>query len=335
MGRGSADEGDFAARVRRRYAHLRDVALTRGARDTHEIALDDDTTDEPVATSSADHASAIHAVDGDPETAWRGAPGDASWTWTMPFRRIVHLGMLRAHFGDGSARGVPGAWRWEVKPPVDGICQSWGLWVELPGGKHDDRDGNTFLYGPMEAHAQKQVLFADADACAVRMVITESDGGPPVVREVKLLESAPSLTRRPGTVVEAHADRPAVSPSSAGGAVDGSYEGAWTGDAGADSWSLSVHLASAEIVDRLRLTLGQDAVTVARDEGAPGRSFSGAYLPLGYRVETSFDDDPAHLVTLPEADPPLRDGSPLPVRRRLVHFPPRPVKLLRLTIGPS
>jgi hypothetical protein len=56
-------------------------------------------------------------------------------------------------------------------------------------------------------------------------------------------------------------------------------------------------------------------------------------LPLDYRVSTSHDDDPTHLVPLDEARPPRSSEGEIPTRRRLIHLgTPRPVKLVRITI---
>lgn len=322
---------DWAAYERRADA-LRRELLRHGRRDTRNVALDELVSALPEASSAQPDAPAIEAVDGDPETAWRGAPGQGPWTYTLPFRRVVHLGLLRAHFGDDAARGVPGEYRWEYQPPVAGRCETWGLWDLVPGGRHHDRDGNEFLYGPRDVHAQRQVLFADVDACGIRLVMTVMNGSSdtPVLRELKVMESAPSLLRS-AKVVDDTAGPAALAPSSPAGALDGAYETWWAGAAGAGPWALTIRLPTKTMVDRLSLLLGEDATTVPNRDG-PGRRFSGAYLPTSYSVSTSADEDPAHFVAIPEAEAPRAGASALPVRRRLVQFAPRPVKLLRIVI---
>jgi hypothetical protein len=322
-----ADEGGLEAR--RAEASRRDRIATRGVRDAHDVALDADVSGAPIASSSAAGSSPLEALDADPTTAWRGAPGQSMWTWTLPFRRVVHLGLVRAHFGDAPTRGVPAEYRWEIQRPVEGRCEAWRPWEMARDARREDRDGNVFAHGSKEIHAQHQALFADEDACGLRLVVTAVDDGAPVVREVRVVEGARSVSRE--AIATASEGAPALPHTSPAGLVDGTYEEAWSGTPGAASWTVDLRLPRARTLDRLKLVLGEDAVTVKRASG-PGRLFSGGYLPLEYTVLASYDDDEAHLSPIAEAEPPREGVVALPVRRRLVHFAPRVVRRVRISI---
>ncbi len=307
--------------VERRADARRAEASRRGRHVVANVAVDDRVTRAPWATSEAEGAPASAAFDGDLETAWRGGEG-TSWELTLPFRRVVHLGFVRVVFGDDARAGVPAEYRWEVQPPVAGRCEPWGLYHVV--ARRHDRDGNEFLYGPKDVHARRQALFLSRDACALRLVVSVMEGSRPVVRELEVRESAPSL------LAEATVDAP---PSVEGSLwrsdpkalVDDEYETAWAGSPGGP-WRATLTLRAPVWADRLSMTLGVDAVTVPRRPG-PGRSFSASSAPVGYRFFTAGDDDDA-LVALPEADDPSVPG----LRRRVVRFAPRPVKRLVLEI---
>mgnify|MGYP003816407233 CR=1 FL=1 len=285
----------------------------------------------PTASSTHHRDRAALAVDGDATTVWRGAEGESRWEWTLPFRSPVHLGLIRAWFGDSSIRGIPSAYRWEFEPADAGGCSWSGQWQPLPDGAVDDRHPNEFVHGPRTIHASKQVLFTDATACAVRLVIEASEGGvPPVVRELSILASATSLTREHGVVVRAPGSRPVLPGSRPEAVLDGKYASHWSGDAGRAPWTMEVRLPSPRKVDRIGLRLGYDAVTVDRTDDS-GRRFSGAYLPVRYRVELERAD--GTWLRVRAADPPEQWGTPLPVRRRLVRLAEaETVKALRLTV---
>jgi hypothetical protein len=324
-------EVEQAARARRHAAHLHDVAGTRGARDTHNLAVDEKVSGTPWSVDPVPDGAPILAVDGDPNTAWRGSPADSLWVWNLPFSRVVHLALLRAYFGDASNRGVPTVYRWEYRAPVAGHCDD-AEWQVIPRSEVDDRDPNQFVSGPNNVHVRRQALFTDVDACALRLVISRSEGGPPSLRELQILEGAPSITRGPGVRVFASNHLPAVPRSSPEAVLDGKYETLWAGEPGLERWSMEIRLPEARTIDRISLAMGLDAVTVPREEGT-GRSFSGAYLPLRYTVESSPDDDIDHLSPIEEANPPKLDDDPLPTRRRLVHLTqPRRVEMLRITV---
>jgi hypothetical protein len=319
------------AQGRRRAAHLQDMASFHGGRDTRNIALDDKVVAPPWSLDASPDGSPVLAIDGDPHTAWRGSSSASLWVWNLPMRRVVHLSLVRAYFGDAANRGVPSVYRWEYRPPVAGQCSE-GSWQLAPHGAVDDRDPNFFVNGPNDVHIRRQALFTDVDACALRLVVVRSEGGPPVVREVQILEGAPSVARGPGVEVFAANHLPAIPQSSPEAVLDGQYETLWAGQPGLESWTLAIRLPEPRTIDRISLSMGLDAVTVARAKG-PGRDFSGAYLPTHYVLESSPDEDEGHMSTVEEADPPALNEEPLPTRRRLIHLAhPRRIQILRITI---
>lgn len=311
--------------AKRREARSRDVSLSRGWKDATDAAHDDGRTGIPRAEGTAEGSSPLAVVDGDEETAWRGEAGASQWSLTLPFRRPFRLGLVRAVLGDSASVGVPLVYHWDVQRPTNGACGPDAAYERLRDGTRDDRQGNPFLQGPADVHALRQALFADEDACALRLVVDEMGaGGPPVVRELRVLEGAVSLSGTARLVVP-EGGRTAVLSSQAAGLVDGAYRTLWAGEAGKGPWQLELVFPSSRLIDRVALTLGLDAVTVPDDDGT-GRTYSGAYLPLRYRLETSADDDPAHYLLLDEA-------PGLPLRRRMiVDRGGRPVKRLRMTI---
>jgi hypothetical protein len=324
-----------AFRARREAAHRLDRLAQRGPRDTHDLALDAEVVGEPEASGEEVDAPALAAVDGDLESAWRAPAGTGPWWLALPFARPTHLGLVRVVFGDSAAEGTPASYRWEVRRPREGRCEPEAPWQKLPGGAFDDRHPNQFLYGPVDVHAQRQAAFLNVDACALRLYVEASSGhAGPVVREVRLLESASSLAAQPGARAEEAPPRgPAPPAHPPGDAFDGRYETYWEGEAGRKSWQLTLRLARPQTVDRIALTLGLDAVTVARDDG-PGRAYAGALMPSSYVVETSADEgEPAHWQAVDEARVPAGPEGPLPLRRRLLKLAtPRPVRALRLRV---
>ena len=325
--------------ARRRAAHVADLQGSKGPRETENLTLDDSTVGLPWSLDSAADSPPLLAIDGDGDTAWRGAPDKTLWVYNLPLQRAVHLSLIRSYFGDSSKSGVPSVYHWEYRPAQNGACRADANWQLVSGSAVDDRDPNQFVSGPKDIHVRRQALFTDADACALRLVVTTSEGGPPVVRDLRVLEGARSLTRDPGVRVLAETRIPVVARSSLRGAVDGKYETLWAGRAGQERWTLRIELPEVRMIDRISLTLGLDAVTVPTGTGT-GRRFSGAYLPLRYSLSASPDEDLAHLSPIEEAEPPSENGEPLPTRRRLVRLrAARPVRELELTItkatGPS
>jgi hypothetical protein len=172
--------------------------------------------------------------------------------------------------------------------------------------------------------------FVDADACALRIVIERTNAGPPVLREVRAIESARNVLR------DGRATGDATYPGfDAAGIIDGTYARRWAGSPGEHRWTLRVDLRDPQPIDRVRLVLGFDATSVPR--GIAGRSYAIAWAPVRYSVETSVDG----VRFVPLATEPRRsDGSILPLRRRLLALAePREVRALRLVMtgatGPS
>jgi hypothetical protein len=327
-------------RAHRDEAHAQQMLWGRGGRDVSDVLHDAERSADPQASGTAVGSAALAAVDGDETTAWRGDPDAKDWSVTVPFRRVVHLSLLRVRFGDDAIHGVPAIYRWEIqRPEADGSCDPEARFVTVRDGYRNDNQGIPFLHGPSHIHALRQALFVNDDACALRLQV-ESMGqsfpslqpGPPVIRELRALEGARSSSEE--AAVEVHGQTPGVAEnagrsallaSTEAGAIDGRYDTFWAGQPGQSSWTLELVWPRPRIVDRVALTLGLDAVTVPDDDGV-GRNFTGAYLPTKYRIETSYDDDPAHFVSW--------DVAPaLPLRRRLlVDRGGRPVKRLRLVI---
>jgi hypothetical protein len=286
-----------------------------------------------VASSEAPGDLPILAVDGDPGTVWRGDAHETRWQWTLPFRRPLHLGLIRAWFGDTAASGVPACYRWEVQLASGERCEPNAPWSTVPNGVQDDRHPNEFVHGPKTVHAQRQVLFTDIDACAIRLFVEAMDGNvAPVLREVEVYSSARSVTQELGVQVKAEGSHPALPRSTTSGVVDGKYETFWAGDPGAGPWSMELRLPSQRLVDRIWLLLGYDAVTVERP-GMTGLRYTGSHLPLSYSIEVTDGLEPVRWDRIDEAEAPMFQGEPLPVRRRMIRLnAARRVQALRLLI---
>jgi len=248
------------------------------------------------------------AVDGREETAWSGRSESKAWTWTAWFVEPSHLGVIRARWGSAPTLGVPIAFRWEVLTPDagDGRCHReaahHNTWRLLPGAEQVST-GVVSLARPT-----RRSWFVDADACGLRLVITGTNAGPPVVREVRAIESARDVLR------EGVASDDGASPGfAAHDAIDGTYARRWVGSRGAGRWTLRVDLRDPAPIDRVRLVLGLDATSVARSPA--GRSYGVAWSPIHYAVETSEDGIRFAAVA---SEPTRADGSIVPIRRRLV-----------------
>ena len=313
---------------RRRRAHALD-AVPRGPRRTADVALDEAIAGVP--WDGAAEASAVLAVDGDESTAWRGDPAASVWVWTLPLLRPVHASLLRMSFGDASDRGVPVVYRWEYRRAAEASCDGQGDWEPVPGAAVDDREPDQFVYGPHDVHVRHQAVFVNVDACALRLVVAQSSGGAPVVREVHLLEGAASLGRAPGVVATAEGGD--ASAGDARAVLDGDSATAWRGAAARDRWSLTLRLPAPRTVDRLALVLG-DGARLVRPGRGPGRRYAIAWMPTRYEIAASPDADDAHLERVAEADAPTHDGVSVSVGRRLVRFDrPRVVQVVRLTLA--
>jgi hypothetical protein len=263
------------------------------------------------------------AVDGRDDTAWTGHSGETQWRWSAAFTRPAHIGLLRARFGESPISGIPTEFHWEVRPPASGSARCDKLsadgdqdWTPIDGASQA-----TWQAGVGIAQTTRRSWFVDIDACAVRLVVDRTNAGPPVLRDVRAIESARDVLRDAEV-----SDDGSWRGFSADGVIDGKYASRWAGAPGQASWTLRVDLHEPRTIDRVRLVLGFDATSVAR-QGA-GRSYAIAWAPVRYRLEVSEDGKGF----VPIATEPLRgDGSILPLRRRLVTLrQPRTIRALRL-----
>ncbi len=262
--------------------------------------------------------SAALALDGDRTTAWTGLSGASRWEWRVAFPRPLHLGLLRAHFGDSATLGVPTTFRWEARVPLaDGTCD------DRPS--HDNArllaiPGADQTASPMPAEATRRSWFVDIEACGLRLLVDRSLGGPPTLREVEAFESAVNVLN------DARVDD-AGTGSNVTAAHDAAYATRWTGKPGLGQWTLTARFATALAIDRVRLVLGTDAVS--RPRGRHGRNYAVAGFPVRYVLEGSSDG--VHFAPLTST--PLRDdGSVLLLRRRLVRTDGAPLLALRLVM---
>jgi hypothetical protein len=287
---------------------LRDAVNVRGVR-----AIP---SDEPL--------TAARAIDGDESTAWRGAEDASSWIWRASFRRPVHVSVLRAAFGASTTKGVPIVYRWEARLPRvgDRPCDEDTAFVDVAGA---EQRGPASTTNPAEPTHKS--WFVDVDACALKLVVDRTNGGPPIVREVAAFEGARDVLR----------DGTATSDDTLGGfppafAIDGTYEHRWVGAPDRDHWTLTVTLPQAMPIDRVRLVLGSDATGHPRGGAAVGigRTYGIAFGPSHYVIEGS--EDGAHFTPI-AATPTRADGSVVPLRRRLVRIDrPRALRAIRLVI---
>jgi hypothetical protein len=249
---------------------------------------------------------------------------DGAWSWSARFAHRVHLGLVRARFGDSPMSGIPREMHWEAlaADPGTAACpEPWATdpqWIPIEGTSQA-----AWQAGAGVAGATRRSWFVDVDACGLRLVVSRTNAGPPVVREVRAIETARDVLRE-GTA----SDGGAWPGFSADAAIDGRYATRWAGNPGAGSWTLRVDLPSPELVDRIRIVLGHDATGVPRARA--GRTYAMAWAPLHYRLEVSEDGESF----LPVATEPLRaDGSVLPLRRRLVTLAhARPLRAVRLVM---
>lgn len=268
----------------------------------------------------------IDALQGD-DTHWTGAPGSGPWVWTTAFDHTVHLGLVRAQFGESPTQGVPTTFHWEVRHAAveggdgsrcDPSPTTDAAWATLPGTDQIPPAVSQL------AQPTRRSFFADDEVCGLRLVVEATNAGPPVVRDVQALESARDVLRD-GVA----SDDGAADGFEAASAIDGRYATRWVGAAGRSRWTLRVDLPQPTPIDRVRLVLGFDATSVPR---APsGRSYAIAFAPVHYSVEVSTDG----VSFVPVASDPVRaDGSPLPLRRRLLTLPqPSTVRALRLVMS--
>jgi hypothetical protein len=276
------------------------------------------------ATAGAGAASAAAAEEvGDDAGVWRGKAGDSPWTWTSLFAHPRHVALVRARFGDSPTSGVPTALRWEALRPADGSAGGSADCPATPeeGGWTPLLDRAAAGEAARLAQPTRLSWFVDADACGLRLIVDRTNDGPPVVRSVQAIEGARDVLRGARA-----SDDGAYPGFGAAAVVDGTYAGRWAGAPGRKQWSLRVDLDEPAPIDRIGLTLGFEATSVAR-KGA-GRGYAIAWGPVRYVLQVSEDgrtfDDVA-------TEPTRSDGTPLPVRRRVVRLgPPRDVRAIRL-----
>ena len=282
---------------------------------------------DPVAVRASDSAEADArlAVDASPDTAWSGHGGSKTWVWAASFARPAHLGVIRVLWGKAPTVGVPTAFQWEVLAPgPDGqTCDGTppgavGGWTPLSGA---NEEASVAVMSP--AHPTRRSWFVDASACGLRLVVTATNAGPPVLRDIHAIESARDVLR------DGVASDDGASPgSTAADAIDGTYARRWVGAPGQGHWTLRVDMPEPAPVDRVRLVLGFDATSVPRSRS--GRSYGIAWGPIHYVLETSEDGIRFERVA---SEPVRADGTVLPLRRRLVSIgEPRPIRALRLAM---
>jgi hypothetical protein len=277
-----------------------------------------------VRASDSAEGEASLAVDASAATAWSGRAGAKSWTWAASFTRPAHLGVIRALWGKAPTIGIPTVFQWEVLAPgPDETCDGTppsaaGAWTPLSGADQGPAAG-----AMSPAQPTRRSWFVDASACGVRLVVTGTNAGPPVLRDVRAIESARDVLRS-GVA----SDDGASPGSTAADAIDGTYARRWIGARGHGHWTLRVDLPEPAPVDRVRLVLGLDATSVPRS-GA-GRTYGIAWGPVHYGLETSEDGVRFERVA---SEPVRPDGTILPLRRRLVSIDdPRPIRALRLVM---
>jgi len=265
------------------------------------------------------------AVDGDQATAWTGRPGEMQWQWMAAFAAPVHLSLLRARFGISPTSGVPIEFRWETRPPPsDGSDCATATTDDDPWVPLETAAQTGLRTEELAAQPTRRSWFVDADACALRLVVDRTNAGPPVVHEVEAIEGARDVLR------DATASDDGTYPGFiASDAIDGTYARRWVGAPGKSRWSLRLDLRQPRAIDRIRLVLGFDATSVPRPNH--GRSYAIAWAPVHYLLEGSEDGRSF----APIASEPLRpDGSPLPLRRRLITISePRKLRILRLVMS--
>ncbi|HXX68233.1 MAG TPA: discoidin domain-containing protein [Polyangiaceae bacterium] len=296
-------------------------------------------TPELLAVRAADPTgeAARLAADGHDETVWTGRPGESQWRWTAAFARPVHIGLLRAHFGNSTTSGVPTVFHWETRGTVpDGsTCPRPAMPSDY--GRDGDDAGGSDTWTSIEGAEQRgapatdalaqpthRSWFVDSDTCGVRLIIDRTNAGPPVLREVQAIESARDI------LLGGRASDDGAFPGfTAEGAIDGTYVRRWAGGPGRTHWTLRVDLPEPERVDRVRLVLGFDATSIPRSGG--GNGYAIAWAPIRYTLEASEDGRRFWPIAIEPSRP---DGSILPLRRRLVTLSePRSIRSLRLLMN--
>ncbi len=245
--------------------------------------------------SHASGEAGAGASGSEPTFASDAAPNP--WSSVFRFEHPRHVSALRARFAS-TTQGNPVRYAWEAAP-----CG--GEFQPIVGASaegDDPRPGEQIVLP-----RRRSWFFAGVDACAIRLVVSATNGGAPVLEGLQIVDGAANVL--------ASADGPRE-------ALDGAYETAWTGEPGSGRWALTAHLAEPQTIDRVRLVLGSDAVSVPRDRRL-GRDYGIARAPLAWTLEASEDGVNYFPVGRPT----------VAVRRPLVHVRlEKPVVALRLSM---
>lgn len=225
-----------------------------------------------------------------------GEYGPHAWMRELSFDGSKHVSAIRARFASTTS-GVPIRYRWEIRP-----CEA-SAFVPIEDAEEHQLDPVGLAVRP-----RRRTWFVDAEGCALRLVVMGTNGGVPAVEHIEIVEGARDVLRA------AIADDPAL--------VDGRYETAWSGSPGQGRWTLTLRLPHAERIDRVRMVLGANAVSIARP--GLGRNYAVARTAQRWSLATSEDGASYSIVA--------RSTSSL-VRRPMVRLAtPRPVIALRLTL---
>ena len=238
-----------------------------------------------------------------------GPHGPDPWRWQVDFARPRHIAALRARFA-ATTQGVPTRYRWEARG-----CDDAG-WTALRDASADEQD-------PTSAGAlpRRRTWFVDADACALRLVVTATNAGAPALEHVEVLDGARDVLRD-------------TTRGELAGLTDGTYARAWTGEPGKGTWSLDVALPRPRRIDRARLVLGATATSVPRASGqAP---MSAAARPARLGRDRALARAPRSWTLWGSADGAtftvLARAASATARRPLMRFPATTVVALRLTM---
>jgi hypothetical protein len=247
----------------------------------------------------------------------------------VAFRAPVQVALLRAHFGKGPAVGVPILYRWEAlesRPgatecsAVQQISQRYLTILGATGVR------TSSVQAGVPGEPTHQSWFVDVAACALRLVIDKTNSGPPVIRQVYAYQGARNV------LLGATAKVTSAARFDPQAAIDGRDDSYWMGKPGVHRWTLGIALAEPTPLDRVRLVLGEEAVSRPRGRSGtePGRSYGVSRAPLHYALEVSEDGTTFARVA---STPLTSDGHVLPLRRRLITLSqPRPVRSLRLVM---
>jgi hypothetical protein len=267
------------------------------------------------ATPSASHGHARDPlVEG--SEGWTGAEGSGPWTWQAHLRAPAHLAVLRAEWGRSPVVGVPYRYRWQLARPIGGACPA----GDIAEARFVDVAVESRPSAPV-ASPTRRSWFIDDDACALRLRVEASSGGPPTLRGVHAFIGARNVL--------ANARARGSDGTDAAAVLDASYATSWSAPLMRGRASIEVTLPKPVAIDRVRLVIGADATTVPRRRGV-GRTYAMVRGPRDWLLEASVDGQRF----VPIARAPRRAGDvPLKLRRALLEVaPPGPVRALRLTL---